>query len=319
MHRVLALFGGGVLAALLAAAPAQAAGSAKAPLAKVPADMSAKIASMGPVLTLDMIKNTIALFAPYNNSVPLTGIKVTRDVHYGPDPLQKIDLYQPERHKGMPILIFVHGGAYVAGDKTDTSNVTAYFARHGILAINIDYRLAPKAPWPAGAEDVGKVVAWAREHGRSYGGNPHRIFIMGHSAGATHVAMYLFDPALHPRSGAGVVGAILLSGQYQAPTKNPPPNVTAYYGPDVAKYKERSPGTYVDDSKVPLFLGTAEYDPVFLAVPTYELAATVCRRDGKCPRFAWQKGQNHISEAAAFDTTYDVVGSQIVNFIWTTH
>jgi acetyl esterase len=127
----------------------------------------------------------------------------------------------------------------------------------------------------------------------------------------------VFDASLHPKSGSGVAGAILISGFYRVTPDNLAPNIKAYFGDDTGQFAQRSPITHVRESRVPLFLAIAEYDPVFLATPSLELAASVCARDGKCPRFSWLKGHNHISETASFDTADEELGRQILDFIRT--
>jgi acetyl esterase/lipase len=310
----------GALAALALAGMA-AASPAAAQISKAPPAVRAKIAEMGAKLDLDLIKTTIALYVPLAKAAPpLTHVKVATDIAYGPDAKETLDLYQPEGRRGMPIVVFVHGGGYVGGDKNGYggviyANVPSYFARHGILGVNANYRLAPQHPWPAGAEDVGKVVAWLKATASRYGGDPRRIFLLGHSAGATHVALYVLDASLQPKDGPGIAGAILVSGEYRLPTENPPPNVKAYFGADTSLYAARSPIAHVKESRLPLLLATAEYDPVFLGVPTYELAAEICRRDGKCPHLVWLRGHNHISEMASFDTGDQELGREIVDFV----
>lgn len=307
--------------AVLAAAGAVAASPVAAQISKAPPEVRAKIAEMGAKLDLELIKQTIAMYVPLAKAAPpLAHVKVTADVAYGPDAKETLDLYQPESRRNMPIVVFVHGGGYVAGDKNGYGgviygNVPSYFARRGILGVNANYRLAPQNPWPAGAEDVGKAVAWLEANAARYGGDPRRIFLLGHSAGATHVASYALDASLQPKDGPGIAGAILVSGEYRLPTENPPPNVKAYFGADTSLYAARSPIAHIKESKVPLLLATAEYDPVFLGVPTYELAAEVCRRDGKCPHLVWLQGHNHISEMASFDTGDQQLGREIVEFV----
>ncbi len=294
---------------------------AAAQMAKAPAEVRAKIAAMGAKLDLDLIKETIALYLPLVKAAPaLAHVKVATDIAYGDDAKETLDIYQPEGKRGMPVVVFFHGGGYVGGDKNGYANaiyanVPSFFARNGMLGVNANYRLAPQHPWPAGAEDVGKAVAWLKANAATYGGDPRRIFIIGHSAGATHVASYALDAALAPQGGPGIAGAILVSGEYEAPTENPPPNVKAYFGADTGLYAARSPLTHVRESKVPLLLATAEYDPVFLAPETYELAAAVCRRDGKCPCFVWLEGHNHISEMTSFDTADQQLSRAILDFV----
>ncbi len=161
------------------------------------------------------------------------------------------------------------------------------------------------------------MIAWLQANAAAYGGDAHRIFVMDHSAGATHVASYLFDAGLHPKEGAGIAGAILVSGFYELTPENLAPNVTAYFGTDQAEFARRSPITHVKESKVPLFIAMAEYDPPFLEVPSLDLATRVCVRDGKCPRLAWLKGHNHISELASVNTKDEKLSGQVLDFIRT--
>src|SRR5690242_9475478 len=112
-----------------------------------------------------------------------------------------------------------------------------------MLAVVANYRLAPAHPWPAGAEDVGKVIGWVKAHAATYGGDPHHIVLVGQSAGATHAASYVFDPSLHPIEGAGVVGTVLMSGVYRITCTDNAPNLEAYFGDDEEKLAERSPIT----------------------------------------------------------------------------
>jgi triacylglycerol lipase len=306
---------GAVLAAVLAGAL-----PAAAQIANLPPDVQAKIAAMGPVLTADLVRDTMALFRPLAlPKASLDGVKVTAEVSYGPDARNKLDLYEHKHKAATPVLIFIPGGGFVGGDKHSNdaiyANVGAFFADRGFLAINANYRLAPQNPWPAGAEDVGKVVAWAKAHAAEHGGDPNRIFLMGHSAGATHVASYVLDASLHPKEGPGVLAAILVSGFYRVDPDHLAPNIIAYFGSDAGQFAARSPITHVDESKLPLFLAVAEYDPPFLETPTLELAAAVCARDGKCPRLVWLKGHNHISELASFNTRDRELGGEIVDFI----
>ena len=149
------------------------------------------------------IARTRAAYEPLLRAVPTEGVTVSRDLAYGPYVEQRLDLYRRVGISGAPVVVFVHGGAYVAGARNDTEtiygNIATFFAREGMLGVNADYRLAPESPWPAGAEDVAGIVAWLHENAARYGGDSNRIFLIGHSAGATHVAGYAFDPTFHPR------------------------------------------------------------------------------------------------------------------------
>jgi acetyl esterase/lipase len=112
------------------------------------------------------------------------------DLPYGPDPKQHLDLLVPAA-KGYPTVVFVHGGSLTTGDKADDDyrDVCAAFLRAAVACANVNYRLAPAHPWPAQAQDVAAAVAWVRAHIGSRGGDPRKLFLMGHSSGAMMAAL----------------------------------------------------------------------------------------------------------------------------------
>jgi acetyl esterase len=186
--------------------------AAQAQMSNVPPEVAAKIAAMGPVFNPDVLKATAELYKPLVKAPPYDGVTIVKDVAYGGDDRNKLDIYQREKSKGAAVLIFIRGGGFVGGSKDGYANLGGYFATHGIVTVVANYRLAPANPWPAGAEDAGKVAAWAKSNAAQYGGSGKRVFLFGQSAGATHVADYTFNETLHPKSGTGLAGAILVSG-----------------------------------------------------------------------------------------------------------
>jgi acetyl esterase/lipase len=121
--------------------------------------------------------------------------RVERDLAYGADPKQKLDLSVPAT-KGFTTVLFVHGGSLTGGDKRDEDygKVCAPFVAAGIGCANANYRLAPQHMWPAPAEDVAAAVAWLKKEIPARGGDPSRLFLFGHSSGATLVALVGSDP-----------------------------------------------------------------------------------------------------------------------------
>lgn len=280
------------------------------------ANVRHKVAAMGPNFDEEILGATRALYAPLVRK-PSGGVKVTADVAYGSDARQKLDVYQPAG-AAEHVLVYIPGGGFVGGDKNLDGvfyvNLGNYFASHGILTIVANYRLAPAHAWPAGAQDVAGAVAWARANAKSFGGDPARVILFGQSAGATHAATYLFDPSFQPSGQAGVAAGMLMSGPYSFQGELRP-NLKAYFGDDPSRYAERSPLTHVGKSRTPLLLSVAEYDPAFLAVPTYELARAVTLRDGKSPSIAYFAGHNHVSTVMSFGTAQDDVGARVREFI----
>jgi acetyl esterase/lipase len=289
---------------------------AAAEMTALPKNVQQDIAAMGPNLNGEIVGKSVALLTPLLPPSPSPGITLTKDVSYGSDPAQNFDIYRP-KGKNLPIAVFVHGGGFIGGDKNGSGpiygNVTSYLSRHGILALNANYRLAAKAPWPAQAQDVGAVVAWLHANAAQYGADASRIVLIGHSAGATDVAQYVLDASQHPASGSGVAGAVLISGIYREAGILPP--YKAYFGDDATQYAKRLPASHVGEDKTPLFFVMAEYDPPFLASDTPYLMSLVCARDGKCPPLSWLKGHNHLSETMDIGSKDETLGRQLVEFI----
>jgi acetyl esterase/lipase len=136
----------------------------------------------------------------FSNAGPAQSLE--RDVAYGPDPNQRLDLSVPAA-KGFPTMLFIHGGSLMSGDKSDEDyrNVCASFPSARIACANVNYRLAPLHNWPAQAEDVAAAVAWVRTNIGSRGGDPHKLFLVGHSSGATLVALVGTDERYLARHG----------------------------------------------------------------------------------------------------------------------
>jgi len=255
--------------------------------------------------------------------MPRDGVKVTKDLSYGKHERQKLDVYRPAG-SDLPIMVFFHGGGYVGGARDNTpyvhANVLTYFARHGFLGINADFRLAPEFTWPSGGQDVAAVVKWLKENARAHGGDPDRIYLFGTSAGATHVAQYAFDRRFQPSNGPGIAGAILQSGRYVVHSDPDDPSlqggVEAYFGKDPARYPSRSVVNHVHGSKVPVMLLLTEFDQLNLAATTGELFVALCKRDGgRCPRFVQLKYHNHGTEYHHFNTGDDYLGREILEWI----
>lgn len=280
----------------------------------LPESVKQKLLETGP----DYTAETRALFTPLYAPLP-KDISVSKNVSYGSHPREILDIYQPGGKTKLPIMVYMHGGSYTSGSKDQYDNIPAYFARHGMVGVNIEYRLAPEFSFPAGAEDVGKAVAWLKQNAAKYGGDPNRIWLMGHSAGATHVATYAFDRRFQPLGGSGIAGVILVSGRYHvhdAPDDPSYGGVRAYFGSDPSKYEERSITSHVANSHVRVMMAATEFDQKNLAATSGEMFAALCERDGgQCPRFLQLKYHNHLSEMASIGTSDDLLGREILEFI----
>jgi len=129
----------------------------------------------------------------------------------------RLDLYVPKGKRDVPVMMFVHGGGFTVGIKDQYAFVGQVFAAYGFATAVINYRLSPKATYPGHVQDVARAFAWLRAHASEYGGKTDQIFIAGHSAGATLIAMVGADPAyLHDvgESIEHVAGVIPISGSF---------------------------------------------------------------------------------------------------------
>jgi acetyl esterase/lipase len=141
------------------------------------------------------------------------------DLAYGEGARQRLDVYLPDdaSPQGRPIIVFWYGGGWENGRKSQYRFVGAALAEAGYVAVLPDYRLYPEARFPAFIEDGAQAVAWVVSHAAEIGGDPRRIYLAGHSAGAHLAAMLAYDPQWLDRVGirAGTVrGYIGLSGPY---------------------------------------------------------------------------------------------------------
>jgi acetyl esterase/lipase len=124
-------------------------------------------------------------------------------IAYGPDARQKLDIYGPHNAIGpLPILLFVHGGSWKDGNRGGYEFVGRTFAARGYLTLVMDYRLMPENRFPAFVHDVARALAWAEKEGSRFGGDPKRIFAVGHSAGAYNLSMAILNPQYFDAAGA---------------------------------------------------------------------------------------------------------------------
>lgn len=141
-----------------------------------------------------------------------------RDLAYGPDPQQRLDIYLPDTAgPNRPVLLFIHGGGWNFGDKAYESALLRPFWQRGLVVVTMNYRLTPAARFPDQLDDCLAALAWIREHIAAYGGDPDAIQVVGHSAGAHLAALVAVEPdrlASHGLPPACLRACVALSGVY---------------------------------------------------------------------------------------------------------
>lgn len=295
---------------------------------EIPASLRRLLAEIGPRWAENVAGNVrlvVEQYSPILAQAPKDGVEVLRDLAYGADERQCLDVFTPrtEGHSGtLPVVVFVHGGAFVDGHRNRSNevyaNVLYYFARHGCVGVNMEYRLAPGNGYPSGTEDVAMAVAWVRERIHEFGGDPAQIFLMGHSAGAAHAASYAYDSRHQPAHGPGLAGLIVVSGRVRADNGPENPNarkVEAYYGTDASIYENVSPVSHVRADSVPTMVAFAEYENPLIDVYCLELAHRLADAKRQAPRMAYARGHNHTSIIAHFNTAEDLLGAEITAFM----
>jgi triacylglycerol lipase len=303
-------------------------GSAAA--AQTVAEAHAQLRAIGKVWSLDVAKKDMAIYKPLLAAAPKDGVTVTHDVSYGPDARNKLDVFQPTAAgKGRPMVAFFYGGGLVGGDKVYPgsddlvyANVGTFFARNGMIGVNANYRLVPHVTFPGGGKDVAGVVAWMRANAARLGGDPDAIFLMGNSAGGTHVATYVYDRDIQPADGPEIAGAIFLSGAMTLDKSGRRAKVTEeYLGPDKTKWSALEPlglARSYQGKTVPTLILTAEFDPQGIEQSDVELLDLLCKKDNGCPAFMQIPNHNHLSTALSLNTDDASYAPRLLDFIRST-
>lgn len=149
------------------------------------------------LIALGAVLGTVTACSPLkaiNAVTPSGSYEKTGGVAYGADPRHKLDVYAPHGSVGpAPVVVFFYGGSWNSGERGDYEFVAQALASRGIVAVLADYRLYPEVRYPAFLEDGARAVAWTVSEVRRYGGDPQRLFVMGHSSGAYNAAMIALD------------------------------------------------------------------------------------------------------------------------------
>lgn len=285
-------------------------------------DLVREIANIGRELNAETLLATRTLLG---SLVPLPDpeeVHVQRDIHYGGDPRQRMDVFTPASgfEPQRPLLVFVHGGGFVSGDKHAEgspfySNVGVWALRRGYNAIAMTYRLAPEHRWPSGQEDIQLLLEYLRRAGTEHGVAAEQVFLMGHSAGASHVASYLVGDQYQGAGSQGLSGVILLSGLYDYTSMDVGPMGHAYLGEDEKLYGQRSSLQGLLKTRVPLLVCMAEFDPPVFHQQGLALLNGWQQTHGSLPHFTCVSGQNHLSTALALGLERDLLGPQLQAFV----
>jgi len=294
------------------------------------------------------VAETAQIYRPLHRNPPYAGVTIARDISFGPDPKNVLDVFAPEKGGGSrPVLIYVSGGAgnkQQGGPNGDVfyDNVMLWAVNNGMVGVNMQRR--PGQAWDDPAKDVGLAVQWVNQNIAQHKGNPARVFIWAQSAGNVPVATYIGHPEFYGSKGVGIKGVVFMSApgfnilpvtppQGQggfAPCGQPnggtaaaaPPAGRGAGGagrgrgeqPDAATQLARSNLPGLINSKLPFFVSVAELDPPGIIAFAETFREELCKA-GRCPTYVTFKDHSHISEVMSPDTSDTSVTDPILKWM----
>jgi acetyl esterase/lipase len=241
-----------------------------------------------------LLASLLALAAPH-------GMHVEHDLAFAPGARGRLDVYRsPRTPPGAPMAVFVYGGSWQSGDKAFYRFVGAILASRGIVTVIPDYRVYPEVTYPTFLRDNALAVRFAIDHAGTWGADPRRTYLVGHSAGAYNVAMLALDPrwlgevGLDPAKDlAGVVG---LAGPYDfLPLRDK--TLKIIFGPPEGR-PDTQPINHVNGRGPPMLLLAGSADKVVDPGNTTRLASAIRARGGKVEAQIFP-GESHVGMLTA--------------------
>lgn len=209
-----------------------------------------------------------------------------------------LDIYKPtDSNTPAPVVVFFYGGSWKTGERAQYRFVGERLAKAGVVAIVADYRTFPRTTFPRFVEDGARAVAWSHAHAADYGGDPRRVFVAGHSAGAQIAALigtdasYLAVHGMKPSDLAGVIG---LSGPYDFVIKG---GYEQVFGPR-EQWPRAQAVNFVDGDEPPFLLVHGTGDRVVEAKDSQELADKLRNKGGQA-ELVWLADAGHVAPLAA--------------------
>ncbi len=218
-----------------------------------------------------------------NAFVPDEGYVAHVNLAYGVEDRQVLDLYVPEDAPDLaPVVVYFYGGSWRSGSRGTYRFMAEALAARGFAVAVPDYRLYPDVRFPTFVEDGARAVRWVRDHARDFGGDPDRIVLMGHSAGAHTAALLAYDERYLADAGvpaASVRGMVGIAGPYAFDPLAYRTTRPIFEG--VSDVEQAKPITFVGGEDVPALLLHGAEDTTVLPRNSHELAARIRRAEGR--------------------------------------
>jgi acetyl esterase/lipase len=242
--------------------------------------------------------------ATINALVLKSGYELRSGIPYGALERQKLDVYQPTRdapEKGYPMVVFFYGGSWNRGERADYKFIAAALASRGVLTVVADYRLFPEVRYPDFLSDSAMALAFGLKKAREFRGNPNKVFVMGHSAGAYNAAMLALDSRWLKATGHGtaeLAGFIGLAGPYNFLPMTNPDTQPVFFHPNYPAGSQ--PIDYVTQTAPRSFIAAAKIDDLVNPERNSLKLAERLSAAGKPATVKLYERVNHMTIAAAF-------------------
>lgn len=238
-------------------------------------------------------------------------IRVVRDVAYGSSPRQDIDVYALPNAHDAPVILMVHGGAWMLGDKTSkgvVENKAAHWVPKGFVFVSIDYRMVPDVPVSTEAQDVANALAFVQQNAGKWGGDGRKVVLMGHSAGAHLVALVSASPTIARAQGAQPwLGTIALdSAAYDVAQIMQRQHYRFYdrvFGSDPVTWAADSPTTQLS-ARIPPFLAVCSSKRQDSCPPATEFVAKAASFGGHAQTLQEDKTHAELNKELGADPAY---------------
>ena len=253
------------------------------------------------VLLFPGATQALSLMDPFNLPAAMDAgtAKVGDGIAYADGPRHKLDVYAPEqRGAAAPVVFFIYGGGWNRGERADYQFVGRALAARGFIVVIADYRLVPEVAYPAFLEDSANALRWVQNNIADYGGDPSRLFLAGHSAGAYNAVMLALDPSFLREYGVTmpILGVAALSGPYDFyPFEYD--EVRNAFG-SASNPEGTQPINLVTASAPPMYLASGTSDPIVRVQNTEHFAQTL-RDQGVWVTTQYYEGFGHMEPVIA--------------------
>ncbi|MBT3773081.1 MAG: alpha/beta hydrolase [Gemmatimonadales bacterium] len=274
---------------------------------------------------MTQIKRSYCLLALFSLVAPLPALAqgiVTHDIDYlssaeYEDGKDLLDIYMPEGVADAPVVVFFHGGALRAGDKSDGQGVAQRLVPHGIGVVSASYRLTPSVMHPAHVQDAAAATAWVVENIADYGGNPDNVYVSGHSAGAYLAALLTLDPShleVHDLDPSSLRGSIPISAflYVEETAADRPKDV---WGTDPADWLVASVAPHIGTAGGRMLLIYADGDDEWRREQNERFGEAMRSAGSHGVRVVEVPNRNHMSLMTDLNASDDHIGDLMLRFI----